>query len=84
MIAAISSGLSPFGPDFPPRLGAKSKRYLRFTKSRWNALSVDGFSKMAERSKRAGRIRPAQALTMMRLRGRRFGALDRDRFKINS
>jgi integrase len=32
----------------------------------------------------AGRIRPAQTLAMMRSMGRRFGALTRDRFKINS
>ena len=47
-------------------------------------MCVDGLSTMAERSKRAGRIRPAQRLAMMRSIGRRFGALPRDRFKINS
>lgn len=45
---------------------------------------VDGFSAMAERSKRAGRIRPAHRLAMMRSTDRRFGALARDRFNINS
>ena len=74
-IAAISSGLGPFGPGFRRHLGAKSTRYLRFTKARWNAMSVDGFSTMAERSRRAGRIRLAQRLAMMRSMGRRFGAL---------
>jgi hypothetical protein len=47
-------------------------------------MSVDGFSTMAERSKRAGRINPAHRLATMRSMGRRFGALARDRFKINS
>lgn len=39
---------------------------------------------MAERSKRAGCIRPAHRLAMMRSIGRRCGALTRDRFKIKS
>ena len=47
-------------------------------------MSVDGLSTMAERSKRPGRISPAQRLAMMRSMGRRFGALTRDRFRINS
>jgi hypothetical protein len=47
-------------------------------------MSVDGFSTIAERSSRPGRIRPAQRLAMMRSMGRRFGALARDRFIINS
>lgn len=83
-IAAISSGLGPFGPDFRRRLGVKSKRYLRFTKARWSAMSVDGLSTMAERSRRAGRIRPAQRLAMTRSSRRRFGALARDRLRISS
>ena len=83
-IAAISSGLGPFGPGFRRCLGAKSKRYLRFTKARWNTMSVDGFSTLAERSSRPGRIRLAQRLAMMRSIGRRFGALARDRFIISS
>jgi hypothetical protein len=69
---------------FRRRLGANSKRYLRFTKARWNAISVDGFSTMADRSSRAGRISPTQRLAMMRSIGRTFGALARDRFRINS
>lgn len=46
-------------------------------------LSDDGFSTMAERSRRTGRIRPAQRLAMIRSIGRRFGALARDRFRIS-
>jgi hypothetical protein len=48
------------------------------------AIHVDGFSTMAERSRRAGRIRPAQRLAMMRSIGLRFGALARDRLRISS
>jgi hypothetical protein len=40
----INSALGSFWPGFRRLLGAKSKRYLRLTKARWNAMSVDGFS----------------------------------------
>jgi hypothetical protein len=47
-------------------------------------MSVDGLSTMAERNERAGLIRAGQRLARMRSIGRRFGALARDRFKIDS
>ena len=83
-MAVISSRAGPLGPGFRCCLGVNSKRYLRFTNARWNAMIVDGLSTMPERSRRVGRIRAAQRPAMTRSIGRRFGALARDRLRINS
>ena len=83
-MAVISARAGPLGPGFRCCLGVNSKRYLRFTKARWNAMIVEGSSTMAERSRRAARIKPVQRPAMTRSIGRRFGALARDRLRINS
>ena len=84
MMAAVSSGAGPFGPGLPRHFGENSSRYLRCTSVRWKPVIVEGLSTMAERSRRAGRIKPVQRPAMTRSIGRRFGALVRDRLRINS
>ena len=83
-MAVISSGAGPLGPGLPRRFGENKSRNLRFTKARWNPMMVDGLSTMADRSRREGRIKAAQRPAMTRSIGRRFGALARDRLRINS
>jgi len=55
--ASMSSLLGPFGPGLPLRFDENSRRYLRLLRA-WRMLKrVEGFSTMAERIRRAGRMR---------------------------
>lgn len=51
----------PFRTRFLPPPRREEQAVFTITKARWNAMSVDGFSTIAERSRRAGRTRPAEA-----------------------
>src|SRR5512145_3224998 len=51
-MAVISSAAGPLGPGLPRRCGENRSRYLRFTKARWNAMIVEGWSTIAERASR--------------------------------
>jgi hypothetical protein len=43
-IAAMTSGLGPFGPGFFRSLSENSSRYLRFFSAGWRLKRVDGFN----------------------------------------
>ena len=56
----IHDGQNPVGPGFPLRLEEKSRLYFRFFRAWWKLKRVEGFSTIAERIRRVGRIRRAQ------------------------
>src|SRR4030095_2852393 len=49
----------PFGPGLCLRFDEKSRRYFRFLSVRWRLKRVEGFGTIAERIRRAGRMRRA-------------------------
>ena len=83
-MASMSSWLGPLGPGFPLRLEEKSRRYFRFFRAWWRLKRVEGFSTMAERIRRAGRIRRAHQPAMRRSEVRRWGDRCRERLRIRS
>ena len=64
------------GPGFGCPSDEKSRRYFRLVSARCRLKSVVGFTTIAERRSRRGRMRSAQKPTMMRSERRRRG----DRF----
>ena len=82
--AAITSWLGPFGPGFLRALGENSRRYFRFFSVRWRLKSVEGFSTIADRISRPGRMRSAQTPATMRSPRRRWGARFRERLRMSS
>ena len=82
--ASMSSWLGPLAPGLPPRWEEKSNRYLRFLRAWWRLKRVEGFSTMAERIRRAGRMRRAHKPATRRSEVRRFGDRCRERLRIKS
>src|SRR5439155_16609341 len=80
--ASRSSLLGPFGPGLPLRWDEKSRRYFRFLKAWWRLKRVEGLARwgrrsstMAERIRRAGRMKRAHKPATRRSEVRRFGDL---------
>src|SRR5208283_6184533 len=71
--ASRSSLLGPFGPGLPLRWEEKSRRYLRFLRAWWRLKRVEGFRTMAERIRRAGRMRKAHKPATRRSEVSRWG-----------
>src|ERR1017187_3876150 len=82
--ASRSSLLGPFGPGLLLRWEEKSRRYLRFLRAWWSLKRVEGFRTMAERIRRAGRMRKAHKPATRRSEVRRFGDRCRERLRIKS
>src|SRR6266481_4479225 len=82
--ASRSSLLGPLGPGLPLRWDEKSRRYFRFLKAWWRLKRVEGLSTMAERIRRAGRMRRAHKPATRRSEVRRFGDRCRERLRIKS
>src|ERR1700674_2868453 len=80
----MSSLLGPFGPGLPLRLDEKSRRYLRFLRAWWRLKRVEGFSTMAERIRRAGRMKKAHKPATRRSEKYRLGDRCRERLRIRS
>ena len=76
--------LSPFGPGLRRCLDEKSRRYFRFLRARWRPTRVEGFSTIAERIRRAGRMRRAHKPATRRSEVRRLGDRCRKRLRIRS
>jgi hypothetical protein len=73
-----------FGAGFSPALLRKRIRYFLFIRAWWRLNSVEGFSAIAERIRRAGFINREHTPAMKRSEACRFGARFRERFKISS
>src|SRR6266704_3232574 len=71
--ASRNSLLGPLGPGLPLRWDEKSRRYFRFLKAWWRLKRVEGLRTMAERIRRAGRMRRAHKPATRRSEVRRFG-----------
>ncbi len=84
IMAATSSGDGSCGPGLPRRFGEKSCRYFRFTNAECKARRVEGFSTMAARSNRPGRMKSVHRPAMTRSIGRRLGARSRPRFRTTN
>src|SRR2546428_725058 len=84
MTASMSSLLGPFGPGLRLRLDEKSRRYFRFLRAWWRLNRVEGFSTIAERTRRAGLMRRAHKPATRRSEVRRFGDRALERLRIKS
>src|SRR6266481_6104056 len=73
-----------WGRAYPLRWDEKSRRYFRFLKAWWRLKSVEGLRTMAERIRRAGRMRRAHKPATRRSEVRRFGDRCRERLRIKS
>src|SRR5205807_824920 len=82
--ASRSCLLGPLGPGLPLRWDEKSRRYFRFRKAWWRLKRVEGLRTMAERIRRAGRMRRAHRPATRRSEVRRFGDRCRERLRIKS
>ena len=82
--ASRSSWLGPLGPGLSLRWDEKSRRYFRFLKAWWRLKRVEGLRTMAERIRRAGRMRRAHKPATRRSEVRRFGDRCRERLRIKS
>jgi hypothetical protein len=63
----------PFGPGLPLRFDEKSRPYFWFLRAWWMLKRVEVFSTMAERIRRAGRMRRAHKPTTRRSEKHRLG-----------
>src|SRR6266446_2829276 len=77
--ASMISWLGPLGPVLPLRWDEKSRRYFRFLKAWWRLKRVEGLRTMAERIRRAGRMRRTHKPAMRRSQTRRLGDRCRER-----
>src|SRR5438128_5383473 len=82
--ASRNSLLGPFGPGQPLRWDEKSRRYFRFLKAWWRLKRVEGLRTMAERIRRAGRMRREHKPATRRSEVQRFGDRCRERLRIKS
>jgi len=82
--ASIRSLPRPFGPGLLGRFGENSKRCLRFLMAWWRFKRVEGFSTIAERISRPGRMRRAHKPATRRSEVRRSGDRCRERLRIRS
>src|SRR5947208_2955411 len=80
----MSALLGPFGPGLRLRLDEKSRRYFRFLRAWWRLNRVEGFSTIAERTRRAGLMRRAHKPATRRSEVRRFGDRALERLRIKS
>ena len=76
--------MGPLGPGLPLRWEEKSRRYFRFLRAWWRLKRVEGLRTMAERIRRAGRMRRAHKPATRRSEVRRFGDRCRERLRIRS
>ena len=82
--ASMSSRDGPFGPGLRLRFDEKSRRYFRFLRVRWRFKRVEGFRTMADRIRRAGRMRRVHKPATRRSEERRLGDRCRERLRISS
>jgi hypothetical protein len=80
----MSSALGPFGPGLRRRFGENSIRYFCLLKALWRPSRVEGFSTIADRSRRVGRTKSAIQPARMRSDAHRFGDRGLGRFTIRS
>src|SRR5438034_10294497 len=76
--------LGPLRPGLPLRWDEKSRRYFRFLKAWWRLKRVEGLRTMAERIRRARRMRRAHKPATRRSEVRRLGDRSRERLRIKS
>src|SRR5262249_60793466 len=84
MTASTSSCLGPFGPGFFRNLGENSRRYFRVFRAWCKCNRVEGLNAMAERKRRAGRIKSAHKPATIRSDTPRCGARFRERLRITN
>ncbi len=80
----MSSARGPFGPGLRRRFGEKSIRYFRLLMALSRPSRVEGFTTIAVRSRRVGRIKNAIQPARMRSHADRMGDRCRERFTIRS
>src|SRR6516225_5739413 len=73
-----------FWARLTPTLGRKQHAVLSFRSTSWRCSRVEGFRTMADRIRRARRIKSAHRPAMMRSETRRFGDRRRERLRIKS